>query len=149
MLTLFKKKQIYQLDFYISFAFIFFLFGIFNNLCSFLTFIRSKPRKFGVGTYFLLLLKIIRVILKSSGISFWHDTLNIFSYKIISYLLPVFTRINYWLSSRFTIERLRSMLFPTEATFTKTKNCFRFKFLNYTDRICNAYSCSIISYIHY
>ncbi len=110
---------------YISIAVLIFLFGFFNNLCSFLTFIRPKPRKFGVGNYLLivsiinqcslllLLLKVIHIIIGSNGILFYYENLNLYSCKIVSYLLSVFTRIIYWLTSFVTIDRLCLIFFPT------------------------------------
>jgi len=113
---------------YISIVALTFLFGLFNNLCSFLTFIRPKPRKVGVGNYLLiisvvdqcsllfLLLKVIHIILGSNGTLFYYEKLNLYSCQIISYLLSVFTRITYWLTSFVTIERLCTVLFPTSDT---------------------------------
>jgi hypothetical protein len=113
---------------YISIVALTFLFGLFNNFCSFLTFIRPKPRKVGVGNYLLilsvvdqcsllfLLLKVIHIILGSNGTLFYYEKLNLYSCQIISYLLSVFTRITYWLTSFVTIERLCAVLFPTSDT---------------------------------
>jgi hypothetical protein len=113
---------------YISIALLLFLFGFFSNLCSFLTFIRPKPRKFGVGNYLLivsiinqcslllLLLKIIHIIFGTNGTLFDYKSLNLYSCKVVSYLLSVLTRITYWLTSFVTMERLFMVLFPTSAT---------------------------------
>ncbi len=118
---------------YLSMAILIFLFGLFNNLCSFLTFVRVKSRKFGVGNYLLivsvvdqcslllLLLKIIHIICGSKGTLFYYETLNVYSCKIISYLLSAFTRITYWLTSLVTIERLCLVLFPTFMTMSKPR----------------------------
>jgi hypothetical protein len=118
---------------YVSIILLVFLFALFNNLSSFLTFARPKPRKFGVGNYLLLvsivnqfsllflLAKLVHIILGSNGILFYYKTLNLFSCKIISYLLSVFTRITYWLTSLVTIERLCIVLFPTSHIFKKPR----------------------------
>jgi hypothetical protein len=113
---------------YISVVALIFLFGLFNNFCSFLTFIRPKPRKFGVGNYLfiiaiidqcsllLLLLKIIHIIIGANGTLFEYERLNFYSCKFVSYLLSIFTRLTYWLTSFVTIERLCMVLFPTSTT---------------------------------
>jgi hypothetical protein len=113
---------------YMSIVLLMFLFGFFNNLCSFLTFIRPKPRKFGIGNYLLivsvvdqcsllvLLLKMIHIILGSNGTLFNYESFNLYSCKIVSYLLSVLTRITYWLTSFVTVERLLLVLFPTSVT---------------------------------
>jgi hypothetical protein len=105
-----------------------FLFGLFNNLCGFLTFIRVKPRKFGTGNYLLinsivnqcslltLFIKVIHIIFGSNGTLFYYENFNLYSCRIISYLLSVFTRISYWLTSFVTIERLCMVLFPASVT---------------------------------
>jgi hypothetical protein len=110
---------------YISVLVLIFCFGLFNNLCSFLTFLRPKPRKVGVGNYLLiisifdqcsllfLLLKILHIILGSNGTLFDYKNYNLYSCKIVSYLLSVFPRITYWLTSFVTIDRLCMVLFPT------------------------------------
>jgi hypothetical protein len=123
-----KNNRQLSTGIYISIVLLIFLFGVFNGLNSFLTFIRPKPRKFGVGNYLLiisivdqcslllLLFKIIHIILGSNGTLFYYDNFNLYSCKIVSYLLSVFTRITYWLTSFVAIERLCLVLFPTSAT---------------------------------
>jgi hypothetical protein len=118
---------------YVSIAVIIFLIGLFNNLCSFLTFIRVKPRKFGVGNYLLivsladqcslllLLMKVIHIVLASDSTLFYYENFNLHSCKVVSYLLSVFTRITYWLTSLVTSERLCMVLFPTLNTLRKSK----------------------------
>ncbi len=122
-----NNRQVFSIV-YILIVVLIFLFGLFNNLCSFLTFIRPKPRKVGLGNYLLivsivnscslllLLLKIIHIILGSNGILFYYESLDLYSCKVISYLLSVFTRITYWLTSFVAIERLYVFLFPTSVT---------------------------------
>ena len=121
---------------YILIIFLIFFFGLFNNLNSFLTFIRPKPRKMGVGNYLLIIsivdqcsllilfLKVIHIILGSNGILFYYINLNLYSCKIISYLLSVLTRITYWLTSLITIERLCLVLFPTSSRFKNPHRIF-------------------------
>ena len=110
---------------YISAVLLIFLFGLFNNLSSFLTFLRPKTRKVGVGTYLLIIpivdqcsllllfFKTIHIILGTNGTLFYYDNLNLYSCKIVSYLLSAFTRTTNWLTSFVTIERLCLVLFPT------------------------------------
>ncbi|CAF3583830.1 unnamed protein product [Adineta steineri] len=112
---------------YIFIVCLIFLFGLLNNFNSFLTFIRPKSRKSGVVNYLLiisiidqcslllLLLKIIHTILGYHGILFFYTNTNLYSCKILSYLLSVLTRITYWLTSLITIERLCLVLFPTSS----------------------------------
>lgn len=112
---------------FISIALLIFLLGLFNNTSSFLTFIRGKARKSGVGNYLLiisivdqcsllfLLFKFIYIILGTNGTLFSYRNLNLYSCKVISYLLSISTRLTYWLTSFVTIERLCMVLFPTSA----------------------------------
>jgi hypothetical protein len=109
----------------ISVVVILFCIGLFNNYCSFVTFKRSQPRKYGVGNYLLFvtilsqrslllfLLKFISIFLGSMGLT------NDVSCKTISYLLSVFTRSTYWLTRWVTVNRLLTIIFPTSTT---TKN---------------------------
>jgi hypothetical protein len=83
-------------------AFLLFIIGFFNNLCSFVIFKCSSPRKFGVGNYLLiisclnqisllcLLMKYIQITVGSS---------NVILCKTNSYFLSSFTRSTYWLTS--------------------------------------------------
>lgn len=92
---------------YMSIILIIFLIGLFNNLCSYLTFVRSKPRKFGVGYYLLLvslinpcsllclLLKVIHIVLGSNGSLYENLKSSLYSCKLISYFLSILTRITY------------------------------------------------------
>ncbi|CAF1394347.1 unnamed protein product [Adineta ricciae] len=118
---------------YISFSLLIFFFALFNNFNSFLTFLRPKARQMPVGIYLLivsvidqcslslLFLKIVHVILGSNGILFEYESVNLYSCKILSYLLSVFTRITYWLTSLVTIERLCLVLFPTSPILKSTR----------------------------
>ena len=105
---------------YISIVCVLFIVGFFNNLCSFITFKRPKPRAFAVGSCLLivtilnqcallfLLIKFLHIFMGSS--SGWTSDLPC---KIISYLLAVFTRSTYWLTSWITVVRLLMIIFPT------------------------------------
>lgn len=121
---------------YILVTIFIFLFGLFNNLNSFLTFLRPKTRKFGVGIYLLvisvvnqcslliLLLKFIHIILSSNGTLFYYETFNLYSCKIISYFLSVCTRIVNWLDSLIILEYLCMVLWPTSTVFKKPRRAF-------------------------
>ena len=118
---------------YISVVLLIFFFGLFNTLNSFFTFLRPRSRKMPVGNYLLivsivdqcslllLFFKIIHIILGSNGILFHYETVNLYSCKIVSYLLSVLTRITYWLTSCVTIERLCLTLFPTSQILKNTR----------------------------
>ena len=110
---------------YIALAFVLFIVGLFNNLCSFLTFRKQEPRKFRVGNYLFfvtilnqcallcLLFKFIHILMGTFG-----STLGA-SCKVVSYLLSSVTRSTYWLTSWITVNRLLMVIFPTSAS---TKN---------------------------
>ena len=105
---------------YICVVFVLFLAGFVNNCCSFATFRRGKPRKVSVGNWLFvvtllnqfallfLLIKFIHVFLGS-----WIGWSNNESCKSINYLLVIFTRATYWLTSWITIDRLLIAIFPT------------------------------------
>ena len=107
---------------YIGLTLILFCVGLFSNLCSFVTFKRAQPRKFGVGNYLFivtilnqwsllwLLLRFIHILLGSAG----HT--NDSSCKTVTYLLSTFTRSTYWLTSWITVDRLLIILFPTSTS---------------------------------
>ena len=132
---------------YISIAILIFLFGLFNNLCSFLTFLRPKPRKFGVGNYLLissivdqcslllLLLKIIHIIFGSNGTLFFHQSLNLYSCKITSYLLSIFTRICYWLTSFRNDRTVTSSFISNIEQIEKSSSCFCLEYFCYFDHL--------------
>jgi hypothetical protein len=121
---------------YILILILMFLFSLFNNICSFLTFLRPKPRKVGVGNYLfiisivdpcsllLLLLKFLHIILGSNGKLFYYKNYNLYSCKIVSFLLSVFPRITYWLTSFVTIDRLCMVIFPTSITLKSPRLSF-------------------------
>jgi hypothetical protein len=104
---------------YLSAACLLFFIGFFNNLCSFVTFKRPTPRRFGAGNYllmvtchnqialFCLLFKFIQITVESSDIG---------SCKGVSYSLSTFTRSTYWLTSWVSVDRLLIIIFPTSIT---------------------------------
>ncbi|CAF1645959.1 unnamed protein product [Adineta ricciae] len=113
---------------YLNLIIVLFVIGFFSNICSILTFQRNNPRKLGVGNYLLILsiinqlcilflaLKIFQVVLETLV-----QFSNVISCKMINYFLPVLTRINYWLSSWITIERLAIVLVPTMTRFRQPR----------------------------
>jgi len=104
---------------YIIIAVLIFVVGVFNTLCSFVTFKRVTPRNFGVGSYlflisirkqcalFCLLCKFIHILLETC-----HRTNNEWC-KTTSYLLSFVTRSTYWMTSWITIDPLAMTIFPT------------------------------------
>jgi hypothetical protein len=109
---------------YLSLMFLLFLIGLFNNLCSFVTFKRPTPRKFGVGNYLFIItclnqMSLLCLLIKIIQITF--GITNIESCKIVSYFFSVFTRLTYWLTSWVTIDRLLVILFPTSIALKKSR----------------------------
>ena len=113
---------------YICVAFVLFSIGLFNNICSFATFQRSRPREFGVGnclfvvtilnqcSLLFLLIKFIQILVGSS-VGWTNDALC----KILSYFLAVSTRSTNWLTSWVTVDRLLMILFPNVQAITKPR----------------------------
>lgn len=64
-------------------------------------------------SFLMLLLKVTYIILGTNGTLFSLESFNRYSCKSLSYLLSVFTRLTYWLTSFVTIERLCMVTFPT------------------------------------
>ena len=103
--------------FYLSIMFVLFLLGLFNNLCSFVTFKRPNPRKVGVGNYLFIItclnqMSLLCLLIKLIQITF--GIINIESCKSFSYLLSVFTRLTYWMISCVTIDRLLIIIFQLQ-----------------------------------
>ncbi|CAF3375038.1 unnamed protein product [Rotaria socialis] len=105
---------------YIIIAFVIFIVGFFNNFLSIVTFQRAKPLKTSVGNWlfavtiinqcalFCFLIKLIHISLGSTvGLT------NNAWCKAINYLLDVFTRTTFWLTSWITVDRLLMIIFPT------------------------------------
>ncbi|CAF1136975.1 unnamed protein product [Adineta steineri] len=104
--------------------------GLINNICSFVTFQRSTPRKVAIGYFllistllnkfsiFFLFLKFLYNFIGSAG-WFNDDRLNLVLCKMLSYFLSVTTRSFYWLASWITINRLFIILCPTKTFFKR------------------------------
>ncbi|CAF4025453.1 unnamed protein product [Rotaria sp. Silwood2] len=129
-----SRKKI-SISIYVLISSLAFLLGFVNNICSFLTFKQPKPREYAAGNYllilsifnqcslFILLVKIIHTVLNLNG-NLFNTLLNLYMCKIISYLLSVLTRINYWLTSLITIHRLGLVLYPTKLSIKSPKYAF-------------------------
>jgi hypothetical protein len=103
---------------YVSIVCLLFIIGLFNNICSFVTFKRPTPRKFGVGNYLLIVSCLNQIALFCLLFKFIEITVGIIdvgSCKAISYFLSVMTRSSYWLTSWITVDRLLMILFPTSS----------------------------------
>jgi len=118
--SLLVYERLHVQSVYIGTVFVLFVIGLFNNLCSLVTFKRSRPREVAVGYclliitilnqcgLFFLLLKFIHILMGAAA--GWTSDV---SCKIISYLLVVFTRTIYWLTSWISVDRLLIIIFPT------------------------------------
>lgn len=105
---------------YTSIALLLFSIGLVTNLCSLVTFIRPTPRKFGPGNYLFLVTCFSQAALFCLLLKFIQITfviVNMQSCKAIIYLLSVFTRSVYWLTSWVTVDRLLIIIFPTSSIF--------------------------------
>lgn len=110
-----------------------FVYGLFTNTCSLVTFKRPQQRKFAVCNYLLFVSVLNQCALFFLFLKFVYIlggfenpyTLNLISCKTISYLLFVFTRAAYWLTSWVTCDRLGMALFPTLATLKNSHIAFR------------------------
>ena len=92
--------------------------GFFNNFCSFLTFIRPTPRKFGVRYYLLIITCLNQISLFCVLVKFIQiivETTTIELCRAVSYSLSTFTRSTYWLTSWVTIDRLLLIIIPTSS----------------------------------
>jgi hypothetical protein len=103
---------------YASIVSLVFIIGFFNNFCSFMTFKRHTPRKFGVGNYLFILsvlnqVALLCLLLKFVLITF--EIRDLTSCKGVSYFLSVFTRSTYWLTSWISVDRLLMILIPTSS----------------------------------
>ena len=126
--SLITSDQYVVQSLYITITFILFTVGFVNNLCSFATFRRPTPRKLSVGNWLLLVTilnqcallcllgKLIHILLGS--VTPWtNDT----SCKMINYLLVLFTRSTYWLTSWITVARLIMIISPASRLIHKPK----------------------------
>ena len=103
---------------YVSIVFLLFMIGLFNNICSLMTFKRPTPRKFGVGNYLLIVSCLNQIALLCLLFKFIEITvgiLDIGSCKSVPYFVSVMTRSTYWLTSWITVDRLLMILFPTSS----------------------------------
>jgi hypothetical protein len=93
--------------------------GAFNNLCTFVTFYRSKFLRIGVGNYllvgsvvnqiniFVVAFRLIQVALSTTGyITIDHLTISKVLCKSMPYALTCSGQLAYWLMSTVAIERL-------------------------------------------
>jgi hypothetical protein len=115
---------------YVAIISLAFLIGTFNNICSLFVFSRKNPRQVGVGNYLLLVsivniisllllfVKIIHILLGSAGL-LMNNRINLICCKFLSSFLSITVRVNYWLISLITIERLCAVIFPTKITIKK------------------------------
>ena len=91
------------------------IFASLSNFCSFVTFKRPAPRKFGTGTYLFFVTCVNELALICLLVKFIQITFQISSTltcRLVSYFLSVFTRSNYWLTTWITIDRILIILFP-------------------------------------
>lgn len=135
-----QTQQNLSIVIYIFITVLVFLIGIFSNLCSLLVFIRKNPRQVGVGNYLLFVsiiniislllffIKIIHILFGSAGL-LRNNTINLILCKSLSSLLSITVRINYWLISLITIERLSLVIFPTKTTIKKPKVALLLSFI--------------------
>jgi hypothetical protein len=100
---------------YLSIIILLFIIGLITNLSSFVTFKRPTPRKFGTGTYLLMVTcfnQLALFCLLGKFIQITFGISSVLSCRILSYLLSVFTRSTYWLTSWVTVDRIFIILFP-------------------------------------
>lgn len=103
---------------YLTIVCILFIIGLFNNICSFLTFKRSTPRKFGVGNYLFIVSCFNQISLLFLLFKFFEITVGIIdlrSCQLASYFLSVMTRSTYWLTSWISVDRLLMIILPTSS----------------------------------
>jgi hypothetical protein len=101
---------------YTVITFLLVIIGIFNNLCSFVTFKRPILKRTSVGNFLFTLscinpLVLLVLFVKFVQITF--KTSDLWSCKILSYFLSVFTRSTFWTTSWITASRLFIIFFPT------------------------------------
>ncbi len=98
---------------YACIVFLLFIIGLFNNSCSFITFKRPTPRKFGVGNYLLIVSCLNQIALCCLFLKFIEITfgiINIGSCKAIFYFISVMIRSTYWLTTWITIDHLLNIM---------------------------------------
>jgi hypothetical protein len=151
-----ETRQNLSISMYILIVFFIFIISVFSNLCNILTFVSKNTRKVGVGNYLiivsivniisvaLLFAKIIYILLGSAGFIVKNKT-NSFLCKSLSPLLSISTRVNYWLTSLVSIERLCTILFPTMTTIKKPRLALLLSFIVIA-LLCGAH---IHEFLHY
>ena len=110
---------------YVALATLLFFLGGLTNYASFITFRRSTPRKVGVGNYLLFVsilnqCSLISLLLKVMLI-FFSALMSSVSCKLISYMLSVSTRYNFWITSWITVDRVLFVLFPFSGYLKKPR----------------------------
>jgi hypothetical protein len=114
-----KQMSIFSLIFC---SWLLFLLGLLNNICSFVTFCRSKCLRTGIGHYLLWMSVFNQIDLTLLALRLTHLTLNTSNFrsnlgvdivfcKTLNYLLIAFSRIPYWFVSLIAIERLYTTFF--------------------------------------
>ncbi|CAF4411452.1 unnamed protein product [Rotaria sp. Silwood2] len=100
---------------YTSIALLLFIVGLFNNICSFITFKRSAPRKVAAGNYLLIAsglnqAALLCLLLKLLELTF--EIPNEHLCKAMSYLLSVLPRSTFYLTSWITVHGVLMTIFP-------------------------------------
>ncbi|CAF4213936.1 unnamed protein product [Rotaria sp. Silwood2] len=103
---------------YTSIALLLVIVGLFNNICSFITFKRPAPRKAAAGNYLLLAsvlnqAALLCLLLKLIEITF--EIPNEHLCKAMSYLLSVLTRATFYLTSWITVHGVLMTISPNRS----------------------------------
>ena len=113
-LLIIDSRQIVKI-LYSILSFLILIFALFNNICSIITFKHQSFQQSTIGSILFILSVINTTPLLIFFIKFLQITLkiaDIHSCKLLSYLLPVFTRSTFWMISWLTISRLVIILSP-------------------------------------
>jgi hypothetical protein len=116
-----KEKQITIFSLIFG-SWLLFLLGLLNNICSFVTFRRSKCLQTGIGHYLFWMSVFNQIDLTLLALRLTHLTLNTTDFrsdprvdkvfcKTLNYLLIAFSRIPYWFVSLIAIERVYTTFF--------------------------------------
>ncbi|CAF1497712.1 unnamed protein product [Adineta ricciae] len=97
---------------YVCLASLSFSIGLFNNLCSFVTFKLLIVPILNQCVLLSLLLQFIHMLIRSLDDVVSMPSLRVLSCKTLSYLLSIFTRATYWLTSWVALDRLYVAIFP-------------------------------------
>ncbi len=121
---------------YILIPVLLFIYGMINNISSFVTFQRPKPRQNGIGYYllissvisqlslFFLVSKIVYILISIKG-NIIQTIINLILCKTLSFSLSICTRIYYWLTAFVTIERVYVTKYPKNTWFKQPKIAIR------------------------